>query len=89
VKYIITLFIFIFIFSLSAQAQDITGVWNGSSNFLKTQYHVQFEFKQAGNKLEAIEYFKTLDKKDSAKAIYEGTIKFVLNIPSDSVASHR
>jgi hypothetical protein len=75
VKYIITLFIFIFIFSLSAQAQDITGVWTGSSNFLKTQYHVQFEFKQAGNKLEAIEYFKTLDKKDSAKAIYEGTIK--------------
>lgn len=67
--------------SISQQLIDVSGEWNGNSNFLKAEYAVTTFIEQMGSQLEGYSFTKSLNGVDSSKTIFNGvvdgtTIKF-------------
>lgn len=58
----------------SAQSFDVTGIWLGTSTFLKEHSQLKYELKQEGNKISGFVYVNNL-KKDSIKASVSGKIQ--------------
>lgn len=53
---------------------DVSGRWQGNSNFLGVKYHVTTTISQDGNSLKASSVSVKYSGKDSTKVLFEGTI---------------
>ncbi len=71
------LYSILFYFSLTLVGQeliDVSGVWNGNSNFLKINYQVTAIIQQKGSQLEGYTISKAMNGKDSSKVVFTGVI---------------
>lgn len=53
---------------------DVSGEWNGNSNFLKINYQVTAFIQQKGSQLEGYSISKSMNGKDSSKVVFSGII---------------
>ncbi len=53
---------------------DVSGEWNGNSNFLKINYQVTTIINQKGSQLEGYSVSKSMNGKDSSKVLFNGVI---------------
>lgn len=72
---LITLLISSAIISGYAQPVNVTGIWLGTSTFLKEHTQLKYELSQTGEVITGFIYAKNLDKNDSIKARVKGKIK--------------
>lgn len=53
---------------------DVSGEWNGNSNFLKINYQVTTTINQKGSQLDGYSVSKAMNGKDSSKVIFTGLV---------------
>ncbi len=73
----LTLYSFLFSLSILLSGQeliDVSGEWNGNSNFLKIDYQITTTIIQKGSQLEGFTINKSMNGKDSSKVVFTGVI---------------
>ena len=67
--------IFLIVFGSQAQSSNLTGVWHGTSTYLKEHTQLRYELIQEGNVISGFVFTKSQNGKDSTKAVINGKVE--------------